>query len=118
MIFDKVFLSGSPGNGRNIKVVATATPGTLIHTAIASTTQMDELWLWAINTDTVNRKLTIEFGGVTVPDDLIELLLTPGKDGAVLVVPGWVLNNSLVVRAFADVANVVNINGFVHRGTP
>ena len=37
------YLSGTPGTGRNIKVAATSTPGTLIHTAHA--TQLDTLWL-------------------------------------------------------------------------
>ena len=76
--FTKVKLSGGT-DGRNIKVVATATLGTTIHTAHASA--LDEIWLWAVNSDTTARKLTIEFGGVTVPDDLIEFTV-PAEDGA------------------------------------
>lgn len=109
----KVQLSGST-NGRNIKVVATATAGTLIHTATASANVLDEIWLWAANSDTVDRKLTLEFGGTTSPDDLVEFTV-PAEDGLYLVCPGLTLNGGVVVRAFAAAANVVMINGYVNR---
>ena len=109
----KVLLSGAT-NGRNIKVVATATAGTLIHTATAAANTLDELWLWAVNSDTVDRKLTLEFGGVTAPDDLIEFTV-PAEDGLYLIVPGLPLNGGVVCRAFAATANVVMINGYVNR---
>ena len=109
--YTKEFLSGST-NGRQVKVAATATPGTLIHTAHA--TAKDEIWLWAVNSDTTPRKLTIEFGGTTAPDDLIELTI-PAEAGLLMVVPGLILSNSLVVRAFCASANVVTISGYVNR---
>lgn len=112
-IVEKQKLSGST-DGRMIKVAATATAGTLIHTANASTTDdYDEIWLWAVNSDTSARKLTIEFGGVAAPDDLIETTI-PAESGLVLIVPGFILRNSLVVRAFAASANVVMIGGYVN----
>jgi len=109
--YTKEFLSGST-NGRQVKVAATATAGTLIHTAHA--TAKDEIWLWAVNSDTTPRKLTIEFGGTTAPDDLIELTI-PAEAGLLMVVPGLILSNSLVVRAFCASANVVTISGYVNR---
>ncbi len=112
-VYTKVKLSGGT-DGRNIKVTATATPGTTIHTA--TVTPLDEVWLWAQNTDSVARKLTIEFGGVTPPDDLVEIFIQP-EAGPVLVIPGWLLTNSLVAKAFAATANVIVINGYVNRIT-
>jgi len=110
--FTKVKLSGST-DGRQILVVATATAGTLIHTAHA--TAQDEVWLWAVNSDTTARKLTIEYGGVTSPNDLIEVTI-PAESGLVCVVPGSSpLTNSVVVRAFCATASVVSIQGFVNR---
>ena len=104
--------SGST-NGRMVKVVATATPGTTLHTAVTGTDDMDEVWIWAVNSDTTDRKLTIEFGGVTAPDNLIEYTV-PAENGFHLIVPGIRLQNGLVVAAFAATANVimcaVNIN--------
>ena len=111
MAITKEFLSGST-NGRQIKVVQTATAGTLIHTAHA--TSKDEVWLWAVNSDTAAVKLTIEFGGVTVPDDTIEVTI-PAESGYIKVVPGICLSGGVVVRAFAASANVVMIAGFVNR---
>lgn len=111
--YSKVKLSGGT-DGKNIKVAATSTPGTTIHTAHA--TDLDEIWLYAVNSDSAARKLTIEFGGTSAPDDLIELTIQP-ESGLVLVVPGLVLTNSLVVKAFAASANLVLINGYVNRIT-
>lgn len=111
MAITKLKLSGST-NGRPIKVVPTSTVGTTIHTAHA--TSLDELWLWASNTDTTACKLTIEFGGTTSPDDLIEVTIAP-EAGLVLIVPGITLTGSVVTGAFAATANVVNIVGYVNR---
>jgi len=113
--FSKLKLSGST-DGRLIKVVATATAGTTIHTAVAGVADFDEVWIYAVNSDTTARKLTIEFGGVGAPDDLIEKTI-PAEDGLLLIVPGFVLQNAAVVRAFAATANVVLIGGFVNRIT-
>ena len=101
-------------DGRSVKVAAIATPGTLIHTAHA--TSLDQIWLWASNTDGTDRKLTIEFGGVASPDDLIEKTI-PAESGPKLIIPGWVLTNSLIVRAFAASANLILLTGKVIRVT-
>lgn len=111
--YTKEFLSAST-NGRSIKVVATATAGTTIHTAVSGTTSKDEVWLWASNTDTAYRTLTIELGGTTSPDDLIIIELAP-KAGRVPILLGECLNNGLLIKAFASAANVVTIGGFVNR---
>lgn len=111
--FSKVQLSGGT-SGKNIKVAATSTPGTLVHTA--SSSAIDEIWLWAVNTDTADRTLTIEFGGTTSPDDTI-ILTIPFKTGLVLVIPGLTLGGGLIVRAFASSGNVVDVNGFINRIT-
>lgn len=114
-VYDKRILSGST-NGRLIKVVATATAGTLIHTAVTGTTNIDEIHLLAVNSSGSNVKLTLEYGGVASPDDLIEETI-PAESGLYLTLPGLVLQNALVVRAFAGTANVIMIGGYVHRIT-
>lgn len=110
-------LSGST-DGMPIKVVATATAGTTIHTAQAGTTDgsYDEIWLYAYNGHTTTVTLTIEYGGATVPDQNIIITLA-AKAGLTLIVPGLILQNALVVKAFADVANVITLSGFVNRIT-
>lgn len=109
--YTKTKLSGGT-DGKNILVAATATPGTTIHTAHA--TALDELSLWACNSDTVDRKLTIEYGGTTSPNDTVEITI-PSESGWISVIPGLLLTNSQVVKAFAAAANVVLINGYVNR---
>jgi hypothetical protein len=115
--FTKLHLSGSTG-GRPIKVAQTATAGTTIHTTGTSSSNLDEIWLYANNTDTTDRKLTIEYGGVSSPDDLIEITI-PAEAGLVLVIPGLLLSgdgsSARLVRAFAATANVINITGYVNR---
>ena len=116
----KRILSGST-NGKAIKLTDTASSvntdaGYLIHTAVAGTNDMDEIWLWAMNTDGSARKLTVEFGGVGSPDDLIEIELS-SEAGLVQIVPGLLLQNGLHVKAFDAAANVVTIYGFVNRIT-
>lgn len=116
--YSKIKLSGST-DGKLIKVAATATAGTTIHTGSATATTIDEVWLYAVNSDTTDRKLTIEFGGTSAPDDLIEQTIT-AESGLILIVPGLVIVGNatpLVVRAFAASANVVMIGGYVNRIT-
>lgn len=113
--YTKRILSGST-NGRAIKVAATSTPGTTIHTAVTGTSDFDEIYIYAGNTDAATTKLTIEWGGTTSPDDLIELNI-PGEAGLVLVIPGLILNNACVVKAFAASGNIITITGFVNRIT-
>lgn len=109
------FLSEST-NGRQIKVVATSTLGTTIHTAVSGTDDIDEIYIYAVNFDSVARKLTIEFGEADSPDDLIEQTIQP-ESGLELVVPGHRLQNGLVVTAFAAAANVIMLSGRVDRYT-
>jgi hypothetical protein len=116
-LFTKLNLSGSTG-GRPILVAATTTAGTLIHATGTSASILDEIWLYASNTDTTNRKLTIEYGGVTSPNDLIEITI-PAESGLVLVIPGLLLNGDGTtarnIRAFAATANVINVSGYINR---
>ena len=114
--FTKVKLSAST-DGRAVKVAATATAGTTIHTGSATSTTYDEVWLYAVNTSASAVKLTIEWGGTTSPDDLIELTVQP-EAGLVTVAPGLLLKGNatpLVIRAFAATADVITIHGFVNQ---
>ncbi len=114
-VYSRQLLSGST-NGKSIKVVATATAGTTIHTAVTGTTAFDEIYAWVTNTDTVAHTLTIEYGGVTDPDNLIvKAVSIPASSPPIPILTGQVLQNGLVVGAFADTANKLLITGFVNR---
>jgi len=106
-------LSGST-DGMPIKVAATATAGTAIHTAVAGTTAgtFDEVWLFAQNNHTSAVTLTIEFGSAATENNIICTLAS--KSGEQLIVPGFILQNGATVKAFASEANVVSISGFIN----
>lgn len=111
--YTKLKLSGST-DGKGIKVVQTATAGDTIHTAHA--TSLDEIWLWAVNSGGTAVKLTIEWGEATAPDGNIEVTIPP-ESGLFNVIPGLLLTNSLVVKAFAATTAVIILHGFVNRIT-
>jgi hypothetical protein len=110
--FTKLKLSGST-DGKAIKVAATATAGTTIHTAHA--TALDEIWLYAHNSSNAVVKLTLEWGEATAPDGNIEINIGAEGTGLVLVSPGLLLTNSLIVKAFAGTTNVITLTGYVNR---
>ena len=116
--FSKRVLSGST-DGKAIKVVQTATAGTTVHTAVTGTSNIDEVWLYAINSSASSVKLTIEWGQADAPDGNIELTVLP-EAGLVTVIPGFLLQGNAtakVVKAFAGTANVIMLHGFVNRIT-
>ena len=112
--FSKVLLSGST-NGKAVLVVATATAGTTIHTAVSGSSSLDEIWLYAHNSSSATVKLTLEWGEATAPNGNIEINIGAEGTGLVLVAPGILLQNSLIVKAFAATANVVTLTGYVNR---
>lgn len=118
--FSKKLLSAS-SDGRGIKVGALTSPGTTIHVGSSTATTIDEVWLYAVNTDSVSRTLTVQWGGTTSPDDSISLLLGGSETGMVLVVPGLLIkgnsSSALEIKAFADSANKIVVHGYVNQIT-
>ena len=116
-VFSKQLLSGST-QGRAIKVAATASTGTTIHTTGTSSTIIDEVWLYAYNSSTGPVTLTIQYGGTTAVDNDIKLDIPP-TSGLTLVVPGLILTGTgsagNTVAAYAGTTNVITISGYVNR---
>ena len=117
--FTKLPLSGGTGDGRAIKVAATAigTSPTLIHTGSTTTTTLHEVWIYAQNNHTADVALRIGFGNVTDPDDIIEYTVKT-KGGLYLVVPGLILKGAataLTVKAAAGTTNVISLFGYVNQ---
>lgn len=114
--FTKAALSGST-DGKQIKISATTNGGAnTIHTATANSgaNQWDEIWIYATNTDTTPRNLTILWGGTTEPDNQM-IVSIPSQSGRLLLIDGMILHNSLVVKAYATAANVIIVDGFVNQ---
>lgn len=108
-------LSGS-ANGRPIPVVATATAGTLLHTAVGGTTAFDELYMWASNVTTAPATLTVEFGGVADPGDhLVKAYNIPANSPAIPIAVGQRVQGGVAVRAFGGTASAINVTGYYNR---
>lgn len=94
MGISKQHLSGSV-DGQPIKVSSVS--GDAIHTAINSTTQIDEVWLWASNIGdrSVNMTLNVGTGKAVFP--------IAAKD-TINILPGTILNNSKAISAALDIS--------------
>jgi hypothetical protein len=114
MNYSRQLLSGST-NGKEIPVVATSTPGTTLHTALAGTSGFDEIYAWVSNVTAAPVTLTIEWGGTGTANQMTQAYSIPANSGPVQVLFGQVLQNSLVVGAFASSANALNVSGYVNR---
>jgi hypothetical protein len=113
--YSRLLLSGST-DGDPIKVAATATPGTAIHTGVSGSVSFDEVYLWVTNTDSVARTITIEWGGVTDPDHLVAKAVSiPANSPPIPLVAGLTINNGGLVKAFGSAANVLLITGHVNQ---
>ena len=113
--FTKNKLSGST-DGLAVKLTGTNTAGAVtVHTSVAGTTAgvFDEIWIYASNTSTSSVKLTIEWGTTTAADGNIEVTILP-EAGLVTIVPGLILQNARLVKAFAGTADVILLTGFVN----
>lgn len=115
-VIDKQPLSAST-HGRGIKVTTTSPidgSDTTIHQAVNSTTDRDEITLFAYNSDTVEKELHLGWGGTSLPDDGL-IVNVPPQAGWVLIVADLLLRNNLTIVASAETANVVVINGYVNQ---
>ena len=117
--YSKVQLSGST-DGTGIELAVDSGTFTTIHTTTTTVSTLDEIWLYASNTDATDRKLTLKFGGTDDPDDLIEQTIV-AESGLTLLVPGLALSGKastgLIVLGAAAVASKVTVFGYVNRIT-
>ena len=111
--FGKQILSRST-NGKQILVTA-ITNGTAqtIHTAVSGTASQDEGWIYVYNDNTTSVVINLLWGGTTEPDNVIRATVA-GQSGRYLLVDGMLLQNSLVIKAYASVASKILIDGFVN----
>lgn len=113
-------LLSETSGGRNILVAATASTGTLIHQTDISATVYHRVYLYAMNASTSGGVLlTVEWGGTSSGDRVH--MTVPSQSGPVPIIDNWPLAGTGAavrnVRAYAAVANVLSLNGWVNRHT-
>lgn len=113
--FSPIHLSGST-SGKPIPVAAVATPGTLIHTAVAGAAAWDEVYLWVSNVTGAAATLTIEWGGAANPGDhAVTAYSVPANSAPIPIITGQRMNGGLEVRAFSGTGSALNVTGTVNR---
>lgn len=118
--FSKIPLSGNTsGMGILVNSGSSGVAGPTLHTGPSVATQTDEVWLYAVNYDTTDRKLTIQYGGVTAGTNEIEYTVK-AENGLYLIVAGLLLVGNAtpkVISAYAATNTSIVVYGYVNRIT-
>jgi len=110
-VYSRSALSASV-NGKQVQIAATATLGTTVHTAVAGTSSWDVLTLFATNTSASAVVLTLEWGAAGAANNIVVSI--PGQSGNFPIVSNGMIQNGLLITAFAGTTNVVLISGYVN----
>lgn len=116
----KGVLSASSG-GRRIKITATGTPGTTVHTVTTTVGTVEDVYLDVMNNHTAAVDVHVEWGGTTDPDDVIHYFGVPAESsmrGAIPLHRGSLVGAASppVIKVWASVAGVITIGGDVVSG--
>ena len=109
------FSAATNGATMTVNTTSAFSPMT-VHTAGPGVYNWDDIWIWAANTDTVSRTISLYFGAhSSVGDQVVGNYDLPPGGAPVLICPGLFLQNSGVVEAYASIANKINLTGYVNR---
>ena len=107
-----MFGTGST-DGNMVAIIAVATPGTNLHTAVTGTNHIDEVYVYACNIHTADVTVTMEIDGVAAANQMTYSV--PSSDGYHLILPGIRMQNGGTIAAFAGTTAVVNCIVVVNR---
>jgi|ERR1035441_2836856 hypothetical protein len=114
MTFTKLPLSASSYGQQILISATTSASANPIHTSVAGTSAMDEIWLYAYNDSTASVVCSILWGG-TMDLGNVNRVPLQGQAGRTLIVDGKLLQNGLTVYAYASSSNWVSLDGFINR---
>lgn len=86
-------------DGNPVAIAATSTPGTALHTAVAGTEHLDEIFAYVTNTTAADIVVTFELDGTATANQVKQTI--PAGDGWHQVLNGVRMNNAGTVAAFA-----------------
>ena len=105
-------LSGST-QGKPIKVTSTTTGSAdTVHTAVAGTSDIDFIDIYATNDSASAVDINLGWGGVGV-DETIGPIEIASDAGPIKIADKFPLQNGLIVKAWASSANVIFLTGRV-----
>ena len=88
-----------PSGSTNGRLIAIGTSATTLHDTTSSTTHMDEVFIYVVNSTAASIKVTLQIEG-TAAANLIEDTI-PSEAGLVLMLPGIRCNNTTDIDALA-----------------
>ena len=116
--YTKEILSAS-ANGKAINITATGLDTTNIHTTLASSSSMDEVWLYASNSTEADISFNLLFGGTDFTNDILFDGIIEAYAGNILVCPGLISKGDgttgFSIYGNSSVASGINIFGYVNR---
>jgi len=113
MTYTKLLLSGS-SYGQPIQLNVTASSVAIpIHTATSGTGSLDEIYIYASNSSSVLTNVTICWGSTGSANQITTYI--GSQNGRTLICDGMLLNNGLLVSAFASVTGSILLDGFINK---
>lgn len=97
-------------NGMGVKIVATSSPGTAVHTCQSGTDYFDTIWLFAVNRNAGTVGVVVQYGD-TATENSFGVSIPP-NNAPIMILQGLRLNNGKIVYVYATAANDVTILGF------
>lgn len=96
---------GTHGDGEQVAIAATSSPGTLLYTNVAGAGIVDAITIEIGNIDSVDRDVIIEWAG-TATKDRVPYTIPAGQ--TLVVIDRRLLSGGNEVRAYCTTANVLN----------
>jgi hypothetical protein len=116
--YTKQLLSQST-NGKSIVITASGANTTTIHTTQASSSVVDEVWLYATNSTTSDIMFNLLYGGTDFTTDILFEGVIEAYGGNVLLCPGLIAKGDgatgLSIYGNASVLSGINVFGYVNR---
>ena len=116
--YSKQLLSTSP-SGRPINITATGTNVQEVHTTPASSSSLDEVWLYATNPTTSDVMFSLLYGGSGFNNDILFEGVIEAYAGSVLICPGLIAKgdgtSGFPIYGNVSIPSGVNVFGYVNR---